>query len=295
MIRPIVIKEALQMEVTNACSSRCSNCTRLVGHHKKPYFMDLEYFKEVIDSFKKYDCQKMIGFIGGEPLMHPEFEELCVYVNERFPKAQLGLWSSLPIQYKHYADIISKTFGALLPNDHSGGGIYHSPVMVSSKEIIGEGFKQAVKECWLQKSWSASVNPKGAYFCEVAAAMDLLLDTGTAFDIHDPWWLKHPVEYWDQIEALCSHCSVPLSLTPRLDTDGIDDMDPFWYEKVKETSPKVKAGKYKIYNGPIKDTSKNYQINSFRKDMEYLRGIGLKFGLDLVLKKNGYLRPYKAA
>jgi hypothetical protein len=252
--------------------------------------MDLDHFKKAVDGLDEVD--KMIGMIGGEPLIHPDFEEMCLYLQKKFLPAQLGLWSELPVQQKHYAKLISETFGAVLPNDHSGAGIYHSPVMVCSDNLLGEEYKEAMKNCWLQKAWSASVNPHGGFFCEVAAAIDMVLDTGTGFDITDKRWIyKKPSEYMEQIEALCSKCSVSLSLTPRLDNDEIDDIDQWWYEKLKDTSPKIQAGKYKIYNGQMFDTTTN-QINSFRKNMDYLHEIGEKFGLDLVLKKNGYLRPY---
>lgn len=294
MIRPIILKECIQMEVTNVCKNRCSNCTRLVGHHKKPYHMDLDYFKDVIDQFRKYDLGMMIGFIGGEPLLHPQFVEMCEYVREYFPKAQLGLWSELPPKYQDYAGVIEKTFGAVLPNDHSNNRIFHNPVMVSSKNLIGDDYKKAVKGCWLQKSWSASVNPNGAFFCEVAAAIDMLLNTGTGFDVHTPWWIKKPWEYEEQIEALCSQCSVCLNLTPRLDVEGVDDIDTVWYDKLKEASPKMKDGKYVFYKGLMFD-NRNYNVNGFRMDINYIKGIGRKFGLELYLKQNGYFTPRKAA
>ena len=38
----------IQIEVTNACSLKCANCTRHVGHHRKP-FMELDYIEKAID------------------------------------------------------------------------------------------------------------------------------------------------------------------------------------------------------------------------------------------------------
>ena len=42
----------IQIDITNACFHRCSNCTRFCGHHKKPFFMDFETFKRAVDSFE---------------------------------------------------------------------------------------------------------------------------------------------------------------------------------------------------------------------------------------------------
>lgn len=289
MIKPIILKEAIQIEITNACLYRCANCTRLVGHHKKPYMMGLDYFKTAVDNIAK--TPTMIGIMGGEPLMHPQFKEICEYLQQKFPPEKLGLWSTLDKRFKKYAPLIANTFGAVLPNSHTHKQILHAPILVSSKTILSHRYIDAVKTCWLQNSWSSSINPQGAYFCEVAAAIDLILKTKTAFNIYTPWWRKKPQAYLKQVKALCSRCGVCLNLTPRKDTEPIDDLDAWWIKKLKNTSPKVKAGLYQKYNGIIFDKRQN-SVNQFRADLNYFRKIAKQFGLRLVLQENGYLKPY---
>ena len=69
--------KTIQIEITNACFNHCSNCTRFCGWHKKPFFMDFETFKKAIDSLEGYEG--MIGIMGGEPTLHPEFEKFIDY------------------------------------------------------------------------------------------------------------------------------------------------------------------------------------------------------------------------
>lgn len=287
MLRPILAKEALQIEVTNACLNRCANCTRLVGHHPEPYMMDLDYFREVVDSLR--EAPMMIGVMGGEPLLHPEFERMCRHLQGRLPPRRLGLWSSLPPRFSRYAKLIADTFGAVLPNSHARERILHCPVLVRSDAVLGERFRDAVEGCWIQRAWSASVNPRGAYFCEVAASLDLLLKTGTAFDVHARWWLKKPREYEAQVRALCSKCGVCLCLTPRPDSERVDDLDDWWLRKLKKDSPKVRAGLWRKFGGSVFD--RNRGLNAFRRDIAYLRKVGRAFGLKLDLQANGYLKP----
>ena len=71
----------LQIDITNACVNRCSNCTRFCGHHRKPYFMDFATFKNAVDAYDGWDG--MVGLIGGEPTLHPEFEKFCDYLKEK--------------------------------------------------------------------------------------------------------------------------------------------------------------------------------------------------------------------
>jgi hypothetical protein len=288
-LKPIAQKEAIQLEITNACIYRCSNCTRLIGHHQTPYMMDLDYFKTAVDNIA--GTPTLIGIMGGEPLLHPRFSEICKYLQQKSPPEKLGLWSTLDKRFKKYAGLIADTFGAVLSNNHTNKHICHAPILVGSKNILGQHHLDAVKSCWIQNSWSASINPQGAYFCEVAAAIDLLLKTGTAFDIRAPWWRKKPHGYLKQVKALCSKCGICMNLTPRKDSDRIDDMDDWWIKKLKNRSPKIKAGLYQEFCGRIFDKQQN-GINHFRDDLNYFRKIAKQCGLGLVLQKNGYLKPY---
>ena len=70
-------QKVIQIETTNACPKRCSNCTRFVGHHKKPFMMNLETFMKAVDSLKGYPG--LVGIMGGEPTIHPDFEALVTY------------------------------------------------------------------------------------------------------------------------------------------------------------------------------------------------------------------------
>ena len=79
----------IQIDITNACVNRCSNCTRFCGHHTKPFFMDFETFKKAVDSFEGWEgC---VGIIGGEPTLHPEIEKFIDYLREKRIGAPLKL------------------------------------------------------------------------------------------------------------------------------------------------------------------------------------------------------------
>jgi hypothetical protein len=248
----------------------------------------LNYFKAAVDNIAP--TPTLIGIMGGEPLLHPRFKEICACLKRRFPPEKLGLWSTLDRRFKKYAALIADTFGAVLPNDHTHRALFHAPILIDSKRILGPHHIAAVNNCWIQQNWSASVNPRGAYFCEVAAALDMILKTKTAFDIHTPWWRKGPSAYSRQIKTLCSKCGVCLNPTPRKDSDKIDDIDAWWLVKLKNTSPRIKTGQYRLFDGVLFDPNAR-RLNEFRGDTGYLKKIGKAFGLDLILQPNGYLKP----
>ena len=75
-------QKVIQIDVTNACVHRCSNCTRFCGHHNKTFFMDFETFKNAVDSLEGY--KGCVGMIGGEPTLHPDFERFAEYLKSSF-------------------------------------------------------------------------------------------------------------------------------------------------------------------------------------------------------------------
>ena len=54
-MRPLREMTVIQIEITNACSLKCANCTRHVGHHRKPFFMELDYIEKAIDSLEGFE------------------------------------------------------------------------------------------------------------------------------------------------------------------------------------------------------------------------------------------------
>ena len=163
-MRPIFDMDTIQIEITNACVLKCSNCTRLVGHSTKPFYIDFEFFKTAVDSLKNFP--KMVGIMGGEPLLHPQFKEISLFLHSKVPRERCGLWSTFPPGKKHYAPLITEVYGNVLLNDHTLDNIFHAPVLVSGKECIRDDFSMwyYIDHCWIQNNWSASITPKGAFF-----------------------------------------------------------------------------------------------------------------------------------
>ena len=259
----------IQIEITNACPKRCSNCTRFCGHHVKPYFMDFETFKKAVDSMKGF--KGIVGIMGGEPTIHPEFDKFVRYYRDNFgyddfstacyePTSnfvnhilannyhidysnQRGLWTSVTSKYYEHFELIQDTFGYQLVNDHSNPSM-HETLMVTRKEvgIPDDEWIKLRDNCWIQNLWSASITPKGAFFCEVAAALDTLFDGPGGWPIEPGWWKRKPADFADQLHW-CEMCSAALPMPKRDANEEIDDVSPVWAEKlVQIESPKAKKG-----------------------------------------------------
>jgi organic radical activating enzyme len=292
-VRPIIDMDSIAVLLTNACVHQCSNCTQCVGHFPKPYFMSFDDFKNSVDSLSGFS--KMFGFHGGEPLLHPEFEKFCEYASSKIPKERLGLWTCLPAGREKYREIICNTFGSIFLNDHTREDILHAPVLVSSEEVGVDLWAKNyyIDHCWVQNSWSASINGNGAFFCEVAAALSLLLESkeeSLGWNVKDnpTWWQKSPIDFTEQIKRYCKLCGCCLPMIKRASIEGVDDISPKMLERLKETSPKIKSGKYMVSDMVLK--SDDRQMATY-KDEQYRDKIAERYGIFLTINSLGYNQP----
>jgi len=261
---PIYDVKTIHIEVTNACNLTCANCTRFVGHHKKAFFMDLETVKQAIDSLEDY--AHGIGLMGGEPTLHPQFAEICKIFQEKIPRRQRQFWTN-GFKWKEHERLIYDTFDPeqIVYNDHNdpNEGV-HQPLLIAAKDIIEdkEFMWKLIDNCWIQRRWAASITPKGAFFCEVAAAMDHLFDEPGGYPIEKGWWKKTPKQFNDQVKRYCQDCSaaIPMSRpSSHGECDLISKSIANKLEKVK--SPRYLQGKTKIQDRILT----NEEIIEYRK------------------------------
>lgn len=288
-MRALCDMDTIQIELTNSCLNRCSNCTRFVGH-QKPFYLSQEQFSQALRSMIGYP--KMIGFMGGEPLLHPLFESFCKEAREIFQKEQLGLWTCLPKGYELYADVICETFGHIFINDHTRGDILHAPILVGIEEVFshpGEMY-YAIDHCWVQNFWSASINPKGAFFCEIAASMSLLFDGPEGWAVEPGWWWRTPKDFKEQIEEYCPKCGCSIPLPRRQSIDGRDDISPENLKRLQNKSFKVNSKKYVLSD--LRLTPEPGVMGAY-KDQMYRSRVAERYGIFLEPNALGFLSPYR--
>lgn len=290
IMRPILDMDTVQLELTSACINQCSNCTRFCGH-QTPFFLTKEQMIEALDSMEGFP--KMIGFMGGEPLLHPLFEEFCRLAKLRFKPEQLGLWSCFPEGYEHYNKVICETFGNIFLNDHSKDDIYHCPVLVGIEEVFEDKNEMfyAIDKCWLQNFWSASINPKGAFFCEIAASMSLLFDGPEGWPVEKGWWYRTPKDFKEQIEEYCPKCGCSIPLKRRISTEEVDDISPKNLERLKGRSFKIDKGKYVVSD--LKMVKEPEQMANYKEAL-YRQRIAAKYEIYLLPNEQNFLTPYIA-
>lgn len=258
---PIYEIRVIHVEVTNACNLKCANCTRFVGHYRKPFFMDLDMVVKAIDSLEGYPGN--IGLMGGEPTIHPQFPDICKIFQERIPdRRRRQLWTN-GYKWSEYKHIINQTFDAdlIIYNDHSNPNVgLHQPLLVAAEDLVEdkELMWKLIDNCWIQTRWSASMTPKGGFFCEVAAAQDMLFHGPGGYSLEKRWWNKTPEEFAGQVERYCPKCSAAVPLqrpSSHNECDLISEGNARLLDGVK--SPKYLRGEVMLRKG--KYTKQDFQ------------------------------------
>lgn len=270
--------DILVLDITNRCFLRCSNCTRAVAHQAKPYDMDLDTFRKACRSLKGWLVPgKVVGLIGGEPTMHPRFEDICeimmevferkplnyglkpikdfnAYANERlFDRSNgLGLWTSLGESFYKHLEVVHRCFSHWNTNTHEHNG-RHAAMWIDRKTycekygVSDAEWERARDSCWVNAQWSGSITPHGAHFCEVAGTIDNLFYQGKhAWPVEPGWWKRKP-PFTDQLH-LCNHCSLAQPGPSSIANEDRDIICEISLEKLKQAgSPAVKRGKYEAF------------------------------------------------
>ena len=341
-MRPISEMSTVQVELCSACVMRCSNCTRMSGTKQKESFISAEQFRAAIDSLVEYSKlpHALVGIMGGEPTLHPAFEEFCDYAASKIDRMKLGLWTTFPPAKRHLREAICR-FGNVLLNDHSRDDICHAPILMASEDYFrkacpacdGKGFVRfdgsrdnafdgsdyapkrgcefcggkgtiaddlelfaATWHCWVQESWSASINTKGAYFCEVAAALADLFDGPDGWKVEPGWWKRTPMEFREQMDWACRKCGAALPIKrTRISQDPTDDVSASNLERLRAIkSRKVARGEFQLHETFEFDPAlqeRAYPVQTY-KEIEHRQTIAAKYGIGLTLNAMGYQEPH---
>lgn len=279
-MRALQDMDIIQIDITNKCGLKCSNCTRLIAHQPRREDMSLESFERAVKSMEGWQApNRVIGVIGGEPTLHADFEAISWRFAElwggpttgygREPIADVnafatqrlfdrstgrGLWTSLGEGFHRHYETIMEVYGHWNTNTHETAG-RHQALLVTREDYIAQtGISQEQwlsnrDNCWVQRMWSATINDRGAYFCEVAGSIDRLLFEGRhAWPVEQGWWQRQPEDFKDQLE-LCNYCGLAQPGPSQLDSLERDIISKQHHSLLAQAgSPAIRKGQFEIFS-----------------------------------------------
>lgn len=259
-MRNIADNVVIQIEITNRCYLECRHCTRHVGHHAEPFEMTVDEVRNAILSLDGWGGR--IGLMGGEPAMHPQFAEICQLFQELIPDRRRREYWTAGYRWGRHKETVLATFDLdrINYNDHRAFDGKHAPLLVAIDEVVDDPDLRAlmIENCPYQSRWSASITPKGAFFCEIAASLSHLFDGPKGWPVEPGWWKRTVADYGEQISEYCGKCSGAIPMPASDDARGgrtkpnSDLVSLGNLERLKAAgSPKALRGDYEIWDAKI--------------------------------------------
>lgn len=278
------VNDIIQIVVTTACTLQCSNCTQLLPFRKDYTHMSLECFREAVESLREWPG--VIGIFGGNPCNHPKFPELCAILCEVIPEQhRRGLWSNDLLKHGEVARDTFYPRGRFNLNAHGiATAAVKMDIFLPSRLIPGSDRRhaehaailadyrdfgmtesqwiEAREKCDINQKWSGAIVERAgkpfAYFCEVAAAMDGVLNLNHGIPALPGWW-KHDMEamgFQDQVRKCCDKgCGVPLKMKGHADDAEVYDVSRTWAEAIGEPRGKVGVNVHESLPGVVKENT----------------------------------------
>jgi hypothetical protein len=228
----------VQIHITRACDKACFGCTQGSNLGGKSTMIPLDLFEQAVISLKDYFG--VVGIFGGNPALHPHFEDLCAILQRHIPKIRRGLWCNHP---KGHGKAMRETFNPAVSNlnvhldkeayqefkrdwpESEPFGLHedsrHSPVYVALSDVIKDESERwdLISKCDVNQQWSSMIGMfRGelrAWFCEIAGAQSMLHQNDpnypdTGVEVTSGWWKKSMQEFAHQARKHCHECGVPL-------------------------------------------------------------------------------------
>lgn len=232
-------RKIFQIWVTRACDKSCFGCTQGSNLAGKPGVMTPEQFEQACIAMEGYPG--VIAMFGGNPCVHPQFEELCSIARKHIPYRQRGIWTN---RLMGKGAVCRATFNPAMCNfnlhlDHDAAEEFkrdwpeathlkglehdcrHSPPFVAIRDLVSDEREMwaRISTCDINAKWSAMVGVfRGelrGWFCEIAGAQSMLHQNDpdypdTGLTVEKGWWKRGMEAFEPQIRKHCPECGVPL-------------------------------------------------------------------------------------
>jgi len=267
------------IDITNVCPLDCIYCDRYVRHTRKDqkFFMSLEQIENALKSLEGW--RGYICMMGGEPTVHPQFDKICELLHKYYHRGKYQLLTMGGKKYKEHRKLIKETFTCVTINAHNESQLSlcsHQPLTVAIQDVVEDETyrKKLINECPIGKDWCPTIGPKGAFFCEVAYGIDMILDGPGGYPVEPGWWKKAPEEFQDQVDRYCKYCGMPIPMKGELIKTKREKISPGNLKLFKELNlPRLSNKDVVLFDRKLtieemEKTKANWDPRNYRQDIK---------------------------
>jgi Radical SAM superfamily len=239
-------RDRLELDITCACNLHCFNCNRSCEQARDQDHMSVGQVRRFLDESRERNTRwRLIKVIGGEPTIHPQFDEiielLLQYRRDFSPRTRIVLNTN------GYGDRVKKVLASLPPGIVVENTAKTSPVQpdfltfnVAPRDAPGFTRVDYTNGCSIIKKCGFGLSPYGYYPCGPGGGIDRVF----GFNIGRKDMPAADDDMKAELRKLCSVCGI----FKRAPETGLLDgavMSPTWsaaYARWKKQPPAL--GRY---------------------------------------------------
>ena len=251
MMRPIAEAQFALIDITYHCGRKCVYCTRNDRHlGDKRYDMTIPEIKAALEGYLGYPG--LIGIIGGEPLIHPDFDEICHVIQQYYPADKMHLFTAINPYVGRKSEIIKSTFRHIAYHEHSKdqeSAFYHQPLTIAIKDVIKNPAlkERLIDDCWVQRKWCPTITNDGAFFCEAGASIAKLAGI-KGWPVVSGWWKREPKDFGYQM-SICDLCGMCIPMHRQKMEDKVQKISPTFLKILNDNN--LPTGEYELFDREI--------------------------------------------
>lgn len=172
--------DLIEIDITYLCNLRCANCNRSSAQAPEAVHMSLRQMAEFVDeSLSMGRRWRRIRVLGGEPTLHPEFDQLMAELlryKASSPETQLQVVSN------GHGDKVNRALRRLPPeieveNSAKQGTIQpmFGPFNWAPKDRLKYRFAEFKNGCAIMADCGMALTPLGYYPCAMSGGIDRVL------------------------------------------------------------------------------------------------------------------------
>lgn len=170
--------DCIEIDITYRCNLRCYNCDRSCTQAPENLDMTLVQLGRFIEESKRKRWRR-VRIVGGEPLLHPDIEEIFLILIE-FKKENKN--TLIEIVTNGYGDrvrnVMNKIPNAIFLKNTNKIGRFQRKFEAfncAPKDYFASFFIDYSNACWITEECGLGLNPYGYYQCGVASSIDRVI------------------------------------------------------------------------------------------------------------------------
>lgn len=173
-------RDLIEIDITYLCNLHCLNCNRSVTQARDAMHMTVDTVRKFVDeSLAVQKCWRRIRVLGGEPTLHPQFQEILQELQRYKATYQDCI---LEVVTNGYGRRVQSVLAALPPDVMIDNSQKESPVQVhfgpfnlAPQDDPGFDGAEYKNGCAVLEECGMGLTPMGYYPCAVAGGIDRIL------------------------------------------------------------------------------------------------------------------------